>query len=55
MTKHGIRGHIKESVGTHGLFKAQFSGPITQNDRVWLVLYKRVYPKFPEEGRVEIL
>lgn len=44
----GLRGYIKESVGTHGLFKALFSGPITQNDQVLLVLYKRVYPKIPE-------
>lgn len=47
-TNMGLRGHIKESVGTHGLFKALFSGPITQNDQVLLVLYKRVYPKIPE-------
>lgn len=44
-TKRGLRGTIKEPVGTHGLFKAQFSGPITQNDTVMLVLYKRVFPK----------
>lgn len=43
----GLRGHIKESVGTHGLFKAIFSAPISQNDQVNLVLYKRVYPKIP--------
>jgi pre-rRNA-processing protein TSR1 len=54
ITKHGLRGHIKESVGIHGLFKAFFSGPIKQNDKVLLILYKRVYPKFPEEG-IEIL
>lgn len=46
-TLHGLRGHIKESVGTHGLFKAIFSGPIKQNDQVMLILYKRVFPKFP--------
>jgi pre-rRNA-processing protein TSR1 len=48
-TKYGLRGHIKEAVGTHGLFKAYFSAPITQNDTVLLVLYKRVFPKFPAE------
>ena len=46
-TKYGLRGNIKEPVGTHGLFKAVFSAPITQNDTVMLVLYKRVYPKIP--------
>mmetsp|Transcript_15065 Transcript_15065/g.25107 ORF Transcript_15065/g.25107 Transcript_15065/m.25107 type:complete len:780 (-) Transcript_15065:312-2651(-) len=49
-TKWGLRGHIKEPVGTHGLLKAQFSGPIKQNDTVMLVLYKRVYPKLPYHG-----
>lgn len=47
-TLMGLRGHIRESVGTHGLFKALFSGPITQNDQVHLVLYKRVFPKIPQ-------
>jgi pre-rRNA-processing protein TSR1 len=49
-TKHGLRGHITEPVGTHGLLKAQFNAPITQNDTVMLVLFKRVYPKFPVAG-----
>jgi pre-rRNA-processing protein TSR1 len=49
-TKHGLRGNIKEPVGTHGLFKAVFSAPITQNDTVMLVLYKRVYPKMPDQA-----
>jgi hypothetical protein len=47
MTLHGLRGYIKESVGTHGLFKALFSAPIKQNDQVLLVLFKRVFPKIP--------
>ncbi len=47
VTLQGLRGHIKESVGTHGLYKALFSGPIKQNDQVLLVLYKRVFPKVP--------
>jgi pre-rRNA-processing protein TSR1 len=51
-TKMGLRGHIREPVGTHGLLKASFSGPIKQNDTVMLVLYKRVFPKFPDQGRV---
>lgn len=51
-TKYGLRGHIREPVGTHGLLKASFSAPIKQNDTVMLVLYKRVFPKFPHDGRV---
>ena len=50
VTKRGLRGHIKESVGTHGLLKALFSGPITQNDTVMLILYKRVFPKLPSSS-----
>jgi pre-rRNA-processing protein TSR1 len=30
VTKHGLRGHITETVGTHGLYKSQFNAPITQ-------------------------
>jgi len=51
-TKHGLRGNIRESLGNKGLFKAIFSGPIKQNDTVMLVLYKRVYPKFPSDRTV---
>lgn len=50
VTKYGLRGKIREPVGTHGLLKAGFSAPVKQNDTVMLVLYKRVFPKFPEEG-----
>jgi hypothetical protein len=52
-TKYGHRGHIREPVGTHGLFKASFSAPIKQNDTVMLVLYKRVFPKLPSLGVIE--
>ena len=47
VTLQGLRGHIRESVGTHGLFKALFSGLIKQNDQVMLILYKRIFPKVP--------
>lgn len=51
-TLHGLRAHITESVGTHGLYKALFSAPVKQNDQVLLSLYKRVFPKIPTEDEL---
>ena len=45
-TKHGLEGHITQSVGTHGLCKVHFGRAIMGHDTVCLALYKRVYPKF---------
>jgi pre-rRNA-processing protein TSR1 len=51
-TKFGLRGNIREPLGTKGLFKAIFSGPIKQNDTILLTLYKRVFPKYSSDNRM---
>ncbi|GAB7337078.1 hypothetical protein MBLNU457_g2482t1 [Dothideomycetes sp. NU457] len=44
-TKRGRSGFIKESLGTHGYFKATFDGKINPMDAVSVSLYKRVWPR----------
>ena len=44
-TKRGRSGFIKESLGTHGYFKATFDGKINPMDGVAVSLYKRVWPR----------
>ncbi|KAF2460658.1 hypothetical protein BDY21DRAFT_279923 [Lineolata rhizophorae] len=44
-TKRGRSGFIKESLGTHGYFKATFDGRINPMDAVGMSLYKRVWPR----------
>jgi pre-rRNA-processing protein TSR1 len=44
-TRRGRTGFIKESLGTHGYFKATFDGSINPLDAVAISLYKRVWPR----------
>lgn len=44
-TKLGRTGFIKESLGTHGYFKATFDGKLTSQDVVAMSLYKRLWPE----------
>ncbi|KAI4100450.1 MAG: hypothetical protein L6R37_005485 [Teloschistes peruensis] len=44
-TKRGRRGVIRESLGTHGYFKAGFDGGVGMLDSVGVELFKRVWPR----------
>lgn len=50
-TKMGRSGFIRESLGTHGEFKASFDGKLNQQDIVGMELFRR---EWPSEGK-EIL
>ena len=44
-TKTGRSGFIKESLGTHGYFKATFDTKLSAQDAVAMSLYKRMWPR----------
>lgn len=44
-TKRGRQGFVRESLGTHGYFKAVFDGRVGAQDAVGVSLFKRVWPK----------
>jgi len=48
-TQAGLRGHIKDSLGTHGLMKCHFNDFIKQSDVICMPLYRRVYPTWYEK------
>ena len=48
-TKNGLKGHIKASLGTHGLFKATFNDFMKANDVICMPLYRRVFPAWHPE------
>ncbi|KAL5107312.1 hypothetical protein TcWFU_001077 [Taenia crassiceps] len=51
-TKSGAVGHIKQSVGTHGLMKCLFDRQLNASDVVLMPLYKRVFPKMNFDAQV---
>lgn len=44
-TKRGRQGFIRESLGTHGYFKAVFDGRVGMQESVGVSLYKRVWSR----------
>lgn len=44
-TKMGRTGFIRESLGTHGEFKASFDGKLNQQDIIGMELFKREWPQ----------
>lgn len=43
-TKGGLRGHIKQALGTHGLMKCTFNDYLKHHDVIIMPLFRRVFP-----------
>ncbi|KAK5120189.1 hypothetical protein LTR85_006395 [Meristemomyces frigidus] len=54
-TKRGRSGFIKETLGTHGYFKATFDGKVNPLDAVAVSLYKRVWPRRAKAWRAGVV
>ncbi|KAK4547988.1 hypothetical protein LTR36_010708 [Oleoguttula mirabilis] len=54
-TKRGRSGFIKETLGTHGYFKATFDGKVNPLDAVAVSLYKRVWPRRARAWRAGVV
>jgi len=54
-TKYGKRGHIKQTLGTHGHMKCTFNGQLKSEDTILMHLFKRVFPKWTYNPQVSIL
>jgi pre-rRNA-processing protein TSR1 len=50
-TKRGLNGRIETSAGKHGTMKCLFNAPVKQHNTVCLPLYKRICPKFVDDGK----
>ncbi|KAL8921903.1 MAG: hypothetical protein Q9208_005507 [Pyrenodesmia sp. 3 TL-2023] len=53
-TKRGRQGFIRESLGTHGYFKAVFDGRVGMQESVGVSLYKRVWPRGAVGWRMDV-
>ncbi|KAI4120211.1 MAG: hypothetical protein LQ338_007175 [Usnochroma carphineum] len=53
-TKRGRQGFIRESLGTHGYFKAVFDGRVGMQESVGVSLWKRVWPRGAEAWRGDL-
>ncbi|KAF7684180.1 Ribosome biogenesis protein tsr1 [Astathelohania contejeani] len=44
-TKNHLNGMIKGPIGTHGIFKAYFNRPVNHGLKIYMAVYKRIFPQ----------